>query len=150
MAELAKAIRLAAMNLLARREHSLAELQQKLTQKFPEADNIDAVLTVLSEENLQSDARFAEAFVRFRANKGFGPVRIFQELQQRGVSQSLSQVALDEADINWLALLAEQYHKKAKSLAGKNGNEQVKIQRYLNYRGFSPEAIRRFVNENSF
>ena len=37
--------------------------------------HLDAVLERLQEVGLQSDERFAEMFVRYKANKGQGPAR---------------------------------------------------------------------------
>ena len=63
-------LRVAAMNALGRREHSSHELKQKLQQRFKEAslDEIDQVLGRLQSQNLQSDERFTEMFVRSRIN----------------------------------------------------------------------------------
>lgn len=83
-------IRLRAMGLLARREHSHLELHRKLADRFPEhVDLLDQVLVGLQQDNLQSDERFAEAFVSSRVRKGQGPHRISMELQQRGLDQPL-------------------------------------------------------------
>ena len=46
------AIRRAAMDLLARREHSFKELTQKLSSRFPDED-IQSPLERLRDENLQ-------------------------------------------------------------------------------------------------
>lgn len=143
MPDSAKAIRLAAMNLLARREQSLLELQQKLTVKFPESQQIPKMLQALAKEGLQSDQRFAEAFVRYRANKGFGPERILLELKQRGVEQNIASDAIDMADINWLSILQQQYLKKTQNKNLQDLKQQAKVQQFLSYRGFSQEAIRR-------
>ena len=59
-------IRNAAMDLLTGREFSSAELATKLNKRFDNHPSVDEVLVRLSEEGLQSDKRFAEAFVRSR------------------------------------------------------------------------------------
>ena len=146
MAESVKAIRLAAMNLLARREHIFLELEQKLAKKYPESPQVPSVLQTLTDEGLQSDARFAEAFVRYRASKGFGPERIVQELKQRGIAHSLAANAIDEADVNWEAMLQHQFDKKTPGQKMLDAKERAKVQRFLSYRGFSPEAIRYLFN----
>ena len=81
--------RLAAMNLLAYREHSRAELVAKLIGRSFDVSEIDAALDILENEHLLSDERFAQAYVRMRSRKGFGPIRIRQELQERGISREL-------------------------------------------------------------
>ncbi len=83
------AIRIAAMNLLARREHSAKELLTKLTSKFGVIDDIGEVIEKLTDDGLQSDLRFAEAFVRMRKRQGKGVVIIRAELHERGISQQI-------------------------------------------------------------
>ena len=66
-------LRRAAMDYLARREQSFYELTQKLNKKFPESDSdlLVEVLDILKAENLQSDDRFTESYVRYRKSRGF-------------------------------------------------------------------------------
>jgi regulatory protein len=66
-------IRSAAMDLLTGREFSRAELAKKLDNRFDGDSAISAVLDRLQEEGLQSDQRFAEAFLRSRIYRGQGP-----------------------------------------------------------------------------
>jgi len=80
-------LRRAAMDCLARREHSYYELTQKLLLKFPDASGelIDEVLSQLRDEGLQSDERFTEAYVRHRKSKSVGYLHIKADLVQRKV-----------------------------------------------------------------
>ena len=64
-------VRVAAMDLLARREHSQRELRTKLERRFP-PEQVDETLQTLAAEGLQSDSRFAEAYVRQRSQRGYG------------------------------------------------------------------------------
>jgi regulatory protein len=75
------------MNYLARREHSQEELRLKLSQRGFSERLINEVIGELRDENLQSDARFAEVFTRSRVAKGYGVYRIRQELRQRGIAE---------------------------------------------------------------
>ena len=63
-------IRIAAMDFLARREHSRRELRQKLLRRFKAPELIDTQLNRLTEENLQSDSRYAGSFLRQRIHPG--------------------------------------------------------------------------------
>ena len=67
-----------AMRLLARREHSVFELKQKLFHKITELDTqtFDQVLKQLIDQNFQSDERFASYFLQMRFNQGKGPKKI--------------------------------------------------------------------------
>ena len=79
-------VRLAAMDLLARREHSVIELKRKLQRRFGDECAIDDQVARLAEEGLQSDARFAESFLCQRSGSGYGPARLKAELRERGLS----------------------------------------------------------------
>src|SRR5690554_702253 len=104
-------VRLAAMNLLARREHARDELRTKLLKRFgsegERVKTVDQALARLEEQGLQSDERFTEAFVTARERQGKGPLRIAQELRQKGVSDSLVSLYLDEGDERWWDLANE-------------------------------------------
>ncbi len=66
-----KTVRLKAMDLLARREHSVVELLEKLGQRFPDqAALMEEVVAGLRAEGLQSDRRFAESYARLRLDRG--------------------------------------------------------------------------------
>ncbi|MBX6393997.1 MAG: recombination regulator RecX, partial [Burkholderiales bacterium] len=49
------------VNLLARREHSRAELARKLAPHVEEGDDLDALLDELAARKLLCDERYAEA-----------------------------------------------------------------------------------------
>ncbi len=141
----AKDLRLGAMNILARREHSRKEVRDKLLQKFdPDAELLDAVLDQLVVDDLLSDQRFSEAFVRWRVGKGQGPVRIRMALRERGVDGDM---ALDESDVDWFALAEEVAHKRFGTRPAPDPKERAKRIRFLQYRGFSGEQIRAALSD---
>ena len=106
-------IRICAMNLLARREHSRWELLQKLKRRFPDSTEV-AVSEVqrLSDENLQSDQRFAQDYVRQRSERGYGLMRVRQGMRERGLSERQLSRALEAAAVNWPALADKVFYKK--------------------------------------
>lgn len=57
------AVRRAAMDLLARREHGRAELSRKLRQRGASAELIDPALDRLAEEGLLDESRYLESFI---------------------------------------------------------------------------------------
>ncbi|GGC76375.1 regulatory protein RecX [Vreelandella lutescens] len=134
-----------AIQLLARREYSRAELARKLQQRSFEADDIDACLDALAEQSLQSDTRFAESFVRSRIARGQGVIRIKGELRQRGVDQeTLSEAlaAVEEREaIDWFELAKETLARRYDS-PGETPKERAKRERFLATRGFNFEQIR--------
>ena len=142
-------IRVAAMNLLAQREHAAAELKRKLARRFGDNERIEAVLAQLEAEGLQSDARFSEAFVAMRTRKGQGPVRIRLELQERGICATLIDSCLDDSDPQWVTLARSVHRKRfGAAVAGAADRKaRAKQMRFLQYRGFSAEQIRRALED---
>lgn len=93
-----------AVRSLAQREHGRRELERKLTGKGHAPVLVERVLDYLSAHDLQSDERYAEGFVRSRIQKGYGPVKIRQELASRGVSEDALERQLTEPGEFWLDL----------------------------------------------
>ncbi|WP_299588770.1 regulatory protein RecX [uncultured Microbulbifer sp.] len=151
-ADPAQALFGAALELLTRREHSQLELRRKLAGKFSDAD-FEALFERLQDLNYQSDQRFAEVFARSRVLRGQGPVRIRQELQQRGITSELLSHTLERLEVDWFALAQEQLQRKYHSLINmalprdQQAKERARRQRYLAYRGFPSDAIRWALDE---
>jgi regulatory protein len=135
-------IRRAAMDLLARREHSIRELQHKLRRRFGATSLIETVLSRLAEENLQSDERYAGSFVRQRAARGYGPVRIRQEMREKGLDKPAIAAALERAEIDWRGLAAEVFRKKFGETPTGDAKERARRSRFLHYRGFDADDVR--------
>lgn len=132
-------IRFAAMNFLARREHTRRELHQKLQRRFPDAALVAVELQKLSDENLQSDERFGENFVQYRAGLGFGFMHVRQDMRQRGLSDVQIALAFDCAEIDWVALAEEVYLKKFGEIPPVDIKAKAKRVRYMQYRGFGAD-----------
>lgn len=130
------------MDHLARREHSRAELEQKLAKKDFDSALINQVLNRLREESLQSDERFAEAYITSRARKGFGPLRMVLELGQKGLSESLIDNALADVDINWLDEITRVWQKRFNGQLPQDLKEKAKQTQFLHYRGFDADLIK--------
>jgi len=94
-----------AYRLLGRREYSVFELGQRLRRKwaeFPQAEAMtEALLDALQEENLLSDERFVESFVRSRVNRHQGPLKIKAALRDKGVSDALVSMELETRSGEW-------------------------------------------------
>lgn len=134
-----------AIQLLARREYSRAELARKLQQKSFDDDDISTCLDALAESALQSDARFAESFVRSRISRGQGVIRIKGELRQRGVDGETLMAALtaveERESVDWFELARETLRRRFSS-PGDSSKERAKRERFLATRGFDFEQIR--------
>lgn len=135
-------IRLSALDSLARREHSRFELKQKLIAKGFALEEIESLLDQLVKENLLNDQRFAECYVRMRANRGFGPLHIKQELQERRVDDELAAMAIEALAETWLANAQSVRTKKFGSEIPEVFLERAKQMKYLQYKGFPLHIIK--------
>lgn len=133
------------MDLLARREHSGRELTDKLAARFDAAALIRTELERLRAEGLQSDRRFAEAFLHSRAQRLYGPLRIKTELRERGVDENVIDEIVRAAAIDWHANLQKLLFDKFGLKPPADFRERAKRMRFLQYRGFEVERIRRSV-----
>ncbi|NWG87080.1 MAG: recombination regulator RecX [Hydrogenophilaceae bacterium] len=131
-----------ALNLLARREHSRAELARKLAA-YGEADEIAALLDRLEARNHLSDARYAEAVRHARSGK-YGSRRLAHELREKGVSETLVESAVAEARESDLSVARAAWAKKFGVLPA-DAKERARQHRFLLGRGFPAEIVRRVV-----
>jgi regulatory protein len=143
-----KEARKKAMDYLARREYGYEELISKLASAGFNADIAEDVVGVLRDENLQSDQRFTESFVRSRISQGKGPVRIRQELKERNVPPAIIVDALEEAGEDWFARAVEVRVKKFGADIPPDFTEKARQMRFLQYRGFEQEHIQSAVQSN--
>ena len=143
-ADMTSRMRGAALELLARREHSRRELVGKLAVRFALPASTPVLLECvdrLAVDGYQSDVRFAEVFVRSRRARGYGPIFIEQELRQRGVAAELIHTVVDRSDAAWAALAGDIKRKKFGGGAVTAMQEKAKVVRFLRYRGFLSEQV---------
>ena len=135
-------VRRAAMDLLARREHSRQELQRKLARRFAvDAEVIFSVINQLTQEGLQSDQRLAEALLRYRTNRGQGPLKIKAEMREKCIESDLIEQIFDEANIDWFDLALRVLEKRYGDGSAVDASERAKRTRFLQQRGFSFDQI---------
>jgi regulatory protein len=70
-------------------------------------------------------------------------VRIRRELQDRGVSEELVERAFEALDVDWSKAIAAVREKKFGRELPSDFKERSRQSRFLQYRGFSGEQIRR-------
>ena len=139
------AVRRAAMDLLARREHGRVELMRKLRKRGAPEELIEAALQRLAEEGLLSEARYLESFVAHKARAGYGPQRIREELGQRGLASGDIDQALRDSGIDWFEQLRETWQRKFAGRLPVDARERAQQGRFLAYRGYSLEMIGRLL-----
>ena len=132
-------VRIAAMDLLARREHSLEELRRKLKRRFVNEDLVEGELQRLKDENLQSDERYADSFLRQRSARGYGPRRVRHEMRQKGLSDAEINNAFDRVEVDWYGLAAAVMNKKFGDTPVVEIKEKARRIRFMQYRGFNSD-----------
>ncbi|MDX1381117.1 MAG: regulatory protein RecX, partial [Xanthomonadales bacterium] len=97
-----------AYRLLGQREYSVSELERRLRRKWPQLDDValEELLAALIDENLLSDERFAESYVRSQVQRHSGPLKIRAALRERGVSEAHISAALEDQAGAWTDLAA--------------------------------------------
>jgi regulatory protein len=134
-------LRQRALRLLARREHSRAELNRKLAVHGTK-EEIANVLTQLETEGLLSDARAAGAYVRSHGAR-LGAAGLRQNLRTRGLDPELA-----DSDIAELGSELERarlvWAKKFSSPPG-DAREWARQARFLQSRGFTSDIIRKLL-----
>lgn len=142
-------IRAFAYRLLGRREYSVFELDQRLRRKWPQldSDSVTGLTAALVEENLLSDERFAESFVRSAVQRHQGPLKIRAALRARGVDDSVIAAGLDRHAGRWTDLAEEWLWRQHRGPLDFDGRK--KFYRRLVNRGFSHDQAMDAVNRSS-
>lgn len=136
-----KAIRLKIMDFLSRREHSSQEIFKKMSNRVESKEMLLDSIQELVNDGLLSDERFAESYFHSRKNKGYGPLRIRNELKQRGIGDQLFFTLSNE--VNWSKYALEALRKKINGDLPTEIKGVLKLKRFLNYRGFDFQDIDR-------
>ena len=136
-----KDIRLKIMDFLSRREHSSKEIFKKMSSRVESKEMLLDSIEELVNDGLLSDERFAESYFQSRKNKGYGPLRIRNELKQRGIGDQIFLSLSNEVD--WSKYALEVLKKKINGDIPTETKGVLKLKRFLNYRGFDFQDIDR-------
>ena len=139
-----------AIALLARREHSRAELARKLLQRLEEGQSpaeVDSTLDELERRGLLSEARFAASLVRTRSPR-IGDARLEHELRTRGVPAETAAAALEflrRAEGGSEIARARAVWTRRFGVLPRSTEERARQSRFLQARGFGAEVIRKIL-----
>lgn len=134
-------LRCAALNLLARRDYSEAELCERLEKAGYPTEEITVVTAGLIQEKLLDDRRFVENYLHYRRRNGFGPLRIQAELVRRGIDAETIHEQLLMQDPCWQADAKAAWEKRFRGILPADFREQAKQMRFLQGRGFTQGQI---------
>ena len=107
---------------------------------------LEEEINKLRAENLQSDFRFSESYIRSRYNSGFGPTRIKYDLSVRRVKESVISSVFNEIDLDWIEKLKKEKIKKYGNSSSENMQELSKRIKFFIQRGFEKEMINKVIN----
>jgi len=151
-------LRARALQRLARREYSRAELRGKLLS-YVQADedsgqtldssvtvDLDALLDDLTARGWLSDERAASQLVHLKRSR-FGTQRITHELRQKGIAEELIEAALPALKESELEAAREVWRRKYSSHP-KDSKEKARQMRFLQSRGFSIEIFFKLVRND--
>ena len=135
-------VRRAAMDLLARREHSRHELLLKLTRRLGDNPELfEQEIGKLADEGLQREGILAEAFIRARTNRGQGPVKIKMELRAKQVGDEIISIAFEECGVDFTALARSVAVRKFGDELGKVADIQTLDMEALDMEGLDIKTL---------
>jgi regulatory protein len=129
--------------MLARREHTRAEMTRKLSPHAESPEQVELLLDDLVARGWLSEQRFAESRANSLARK-FGSRKIEYDLRSRGVSDELVERGVAQARVGELENCRAAWQKKFGALP-QDAAERGRQMRFLAGRGFSAEAVRQVL-----
>ena len=146
-------IRQRAFRLLGRRQHSVAELRNKLWNKNYDMALINEVLSELSEKNYLNDKNFADAFAEEKLKiKKWSERRLKSELIKKGINPDIisevlnHRVSPEESFENAYNVAKKKYESLKKRNLEPNEIKH-KLSTFLISRGFDYEIIKKACSE---
>ena len=140
-----------ALNLLAFRSRSRADLRRVLIRKGEEPAQVDAAIERLVRAGLLDDAEFARQLARSKVTgPGFSRRRLRQEMFRQGVArevgdEAIAEVLADES-VDEEAIIERVARKKLRTLQKLDPQTSSRrLYAFLARRGYDPDDIRRVV-----
>jgi regulatory protein len=138
-----------ALNMLACRARSSAELARSLVRKGETKELADRAVARLQEQGLLDDAAFAQSFTRAKVlGAKQSKRRVQQDLARKGVSRSVSDAAIatvfEDEGVDQREVVEQAARKKLRSLTKLDGVvRRRRLYAFLARRGYDGEDIRR-------
>jgi regulatory protein len=129
-----------ALKLLARREHTRAELARKLAVDADDPAEIEGVLDDFEKRGWLSEGRVVEQRVHTLRGR-YGSRRIERDLRQRGVAEEAVAAALSGLKAGELQAAREVWRRKFGGRLPRTPAERARQARFLQGRGFDLEVI---------
>ena len=141
---MAESLRARALKLLARREHSRAELARKLSVHAEDPAEVERVLDDFERRGWLSEHRVVEQLVHARRSR-YGARRIERDLLQKGVSADAVAAALAGLKAGELEAVREVWRRKFGGRQPRGPADRARQVRFLQGRGFGLEVILKVI-----
>ncbi len=128
-----------AVDLLARRPHFRWVLERKLAARDFDSEEIESACDRLAASGLLDDLESARGLLRGSwRRKGFGPLRVRAELQERGVAGEIIDTVLSEIGGDDTERAQEVAHRWLRSRSKRSRDA---LARHLGRKGYSGQTI---------
>lgn len=150
-----EACREAALRLLERKPHSVADLRRKLLQRKFSRNVIEPLLRNFIEVGLLDDLELSRSYCESRLNASppVGRRRVQQELRKHGIPQQIAKQVLEEVwdtqERETVVARAEEAARRKLRIIRKDEDprrKHDKLYRYLAGRGFPPDIVKDAVH----
>lgn len=133
---------------LAKRDHSIYELKEKLAKKTDNTEWIDETIEKFKKSGYLNDQNLVENLLTdYNQYKQYGPSRIKQELKHKGIDNETIKNALEESEFDYFELAFSCLRKKCREPI-KDRKERDKLTRFLLSRGFGFDMIKYAFEEH--
>ena len=132
-----------ALAMLARREHTRAEMTRKLSPHCESPEQVEHLLDALAARGWLSEARFAESRANTLTRK-FGSRKIEHDLRSRGVSAEVVERTVEQVRSQELENCRTAWQRKFGALP-QDAAARGRQMRFLAGRGFSAEVVRQVL-----
>lgn len=138
-----------ALNMLAFRARSSAELARSLVRKGEAKEHVDAAVARLQEQGLLDDAAFAASFTRAKViGAQQSRRRVQQDLARKGVAREVTDAAIatvfEEEQVDQREVVEQAARKKLRSLKQlEPATRRRRLYAFLARRGYDSEDIRK-------
>jgi regulatory protein len=141
---MAESLRDRALRLLARREHTRAELARKLSAHSEDPGELERVLDDLEHRGWVSERRVVEQRVH-TLRKRYGARRIERDLRQKGVTDDAVAAAVAGLKAGEFEAAREVWRRKFGGRQPGRPADRARQVRFLQGRGFDLEVILRVI-----
>ena len=143
----------AALVILGRRNHTAAELADKLQRKGFDAAACDAAQARCRELGYLDDALTGQLMVESMHRRGLGVHRIRAHLREKGLAADLvERLTRDDADTDTALAAARDACRRKQPTFDREPDptrRRAKIHRFLQSRGFPAEVIHHLIREQT-